>query len=167
MTYKEFKTELLNNQESLQAFSIHLSGNTYDAGDLIQETYFKALKNKNQFLENDRKNLRAWLFTIMKNTFINNYRKNKRRQEHNNRTEEKKKEEYLRINQSENPESRYKVNEISGMVEGLSETYRRPFILYLNGYKYKEIAEILNLNLGTVKSRIFLSRKKLRNKLNR
>lgn len=167
MTYKEFKTELLNNQESLQAFSIHLSGNPYDAGDLIQETYFKALKNKKQFLENDRKNLRAWLFTIMKNTFINNYRRNKRRQEHNSRTEEKRKEEYFRMNQSENPESLYKVNEIDSLVDGLSETYRRPFILYLNGYKYKEIAEILNLNLGTVKSRIFLSRKKLRNRLNR
>ena len=157
MTTIEFQNELITLQESLRRFAFKLTENTDNANDLLQSTNLKALTYRNRFKDNT--NLKAWTFTIMKNTFINIYRKAIKQ----NTTFDMSDSQFLMNSKSENygPDSQYSHNEINIEIERLDNSFRIPFQMHTSGYKYKEIAEKLNLNLGTVKSRIFFSRKKL------
>ena len=146
-------------------FAYRLTVNKDDAQDLLQETFLKALKNCDKFV--DESGLKAWTYTIMKNTFINNYRRNIFK---NIYIDQSKVAFFINQTQfadSDCPDSAYSVLEITQNIEQLKDKYRIPFNMHIKGYKYKEIAEELNLNIGTVKSRIFHSRKQLRIKLNR
>jgi RNA polymerase sigma-70 factor (ECF subfamily) len=159
MTAIEFQHNLLNLEDSLKRFAYSLTTDKEEAKDLMQDTYLKALVYRDKFIHFD--NLKAWTFTIMKNTFINNYRRNIRQNANRDNTRE-----LFYMNQSttsgtEDPNSAYSHKELSIKVEELSDEFRIPFQLHHDGFKYKEIAEELNLNIGTVKSRIFFSRKKL------
>ena len=159
MTAIEFNNQLLSHQNVLKYFALKLTSDMDDAEDLLQETFLKALKYKDKFQE--QTNLKSWLYTIMKNTFINNYRRNVRKRSIMTSSDDK---EYLipAPNYSAvSPESHFNHKEISKTVDSLSDDCRIPFLMHNEGYKYKEIAEDLNLPIGTVKSRIFLARQRL------
>lgn len=159
MTAIEFNYKLLSLQKNLKYFAYTLTSNYEDAQDLVQETYLKALSNRDKFA--DDTNLKAWTFTIMKNTFINNYRQNVRSNTIVDKTDDLY---YLNLPKSSKvgiPDADISVKEIEREIQRIDEEQRTPFEMYHAGYKYKEIADHLNLNIGTVKSRIFFTRKKL------
>ncbi len=161
MTKVEFSHRVAGLQDTLQYFARKFTKNEEDANDLLQETFYKALKYRDKFAE--RTNLKAWLYTIMRNTFINNYRKAIRA---NTIIDNTKELYYLNIPQQTGyvaPDSEYAEKELWHAIEMLEDEYRIPFEMHFQGYKYKEIAEELNLPIGTVKSRIFLARRKLSN----
>ena len=163
MTLHEFNHRMLGLQESLQYYAYSLTTNNFDANDLLQDTFYKALSNKEKF--DPSTNMKAWTYTIMKNTFINNYRKMKRS---NTIIDDSQDLYYINSNQknhSINPDSHYNHGEIMKAIRALDDNQRKPFERHIEGYKYKEIAEEMNLPIGTVKSRIFLTRKKLSQKL--
>ena len=159
MTAIEFNHQLTSLEEALERFAMSLTANREDAKDLVQETYLKALTYREKFMNNT--NLKAWVYTIMKNSFINNYRRTVRE----NTTFDNTKDLYY-LNGSgqgneNNPESAFSAGEIQSHIDKLDDELRIPFQMHQDGYKYKEIAEEMNLKIGTVKSRIFFSRKKL------
>jgi len=160
MSSLEFNKQLLGLRGALEYFAIHLTMNDEDAKDLLQETFVKALSYRTKF--RDKTNLKAWLYTIMKNTFINNYRRTVKARTIMDTT----KDQYFlnaspQTSQSISPEAIYSYGEIVEKIEDLPEEYRVPFSMHNDGFKYKEIADELGLPIGTVKSRIFLARKKL------
>lgn len=163
MTAIEFSHQLLGLRPNLERFAYSLTYNVEEAKDLTQETYYKALSNRDKFI--DYSNLKAWTFTIMKNTFINNYR----RAVKSNTTFDNSKDLYLLNKTKESdiisPESEISFEQINQAIESLEDEYKVPFLMHVNGYKYKEIADELHLKIGTVKSRIFFTRKKLMEKL--
>ncbi|MFV0522687.1 MAG: RNA polymerase sigma factor [Mangrovibacterium sp.] len=163
MRTEEFYQSLIGLQQNLYYFAISLTSNEEKAQDLTQETILKALSYHDKYREDT--NLKAWLCTIMKNTFINQYRKDAR---HINILEGATNEFEKQISETKSfpsPDAFYSSEEISRKIERLSDEFRIPFTMFVDGYKYKEIADELNLPLGTVKSRIFLTRKKLSEQL--
>jgi RNA polymerase sigma factor (sigma-70 family) len=163
MTAMEFNYQLTNLSVNLQRFALSLTSNSEDAKDLLQETFAKAITYRDKFEDNT--NLKAWTFTIMKNTFINNYRRNAKAHTTFDNTDDLY---YLNLKNesvSETPDMAYSVKEIQKKINELSDEFRKPFLMHTQGYKYKEIADKLNLKIGTVKSRIFFTRKKLMEKL--
>jgi RNA polymerase sigma-70 factor (ECF subfamily) len=164
MTAIECQYKLIDLQESLLRFACKLTADKDDAKDLVQETFLKALQYCDTFVHES--NFKAWTFTIMKNTFINNYRRSVRQNTYRDQAKGS-----LFINQpkaigSDDPDSTYSALEITQHIDQLRDIFRVPFKMHIHGYKYQEIADQLNLNIGTVKSRIFLSRKQLMDQLN-
>ncbi len=154
-----FQTNLMNLQSNLLNFAFMLTSNRDDAYDLLQDTTLKALDNQEKYAENT--NFKGWVFTIMRNIFINNYRRTARAATVVDTTDNLY---HLNLSQDsglETPEGSYATQEITGAINELSEDYRVPFSMHVAGYKYNEIAEKMNLPLGTVKSRIFFARKRL------
>ena len=159
MTQYEFNNNLIEMKTNLHRFAMSLTSDRVTALDLVQDTYLKAITYKDKFV--DYTNLKAWVFTIMKNTFINNYRRNIKENTIIDGTQD-----LYYINQPSDkgfisPESSYSENEIEKAIESLEDEFRIPFRMHINGYKYKEIADELGLKIGTVKSRIFFTRQKL------
>jgi RNA polymerase sigma-70 factor (ECF subfamily) len=163
MEANEFYNQLLDLEQSLMNYAYRLKLGNDDARDLVQETYLKALLNRDKFVDNGY--LKAWTITIMRNTFINNYRHNVLHNTHCDRTEESFYINQTKCSGSDNPDSIYSVTEITKNIEQLKDKFRVPFKMYVAGYRYREIANTINLNIGTVKSRIFLARKVLMNNL--
>lgn len=163
MTAVQFNQRLLSMQDKLLYFALSLTANDEDARDLLQETTLKALTYRDQFVNNT--NFKAWVFTIMKNTFINNYRRVQKTRNTFDSTEDAIRAAYKKNYTSETPENVYAVMEMNSKVEKLDDEFRVPFKMHTQGYKYKEIAEHLDLPIGTVKSRIFFTRKKLQEML--
>lgn len=160
---KAFETKLLSLQGNLLNFAYMLTSNRDDAYDLLQDTTIKALDNEDKYVENT--NFKGWVFTIMRNIFINNYRKVVRSATVVDTTEDLY---HLNLPQDsgfETPEGSVAANEITGAINSLSDDYRIPFSMYVAGYKYNEISEKMNLPLGTIKSRIFFARKQLQDTL--
>ena len=155
---KIFSIELVALQSSLKKYAMRLTSDYEDAQDLVQETLLKALTYQNKYREDN--DLRAWVFTIMKNTFINTWRKNVKHETFLNFTNAN---QYLINSYSELlvPEADYSHRELCRKINTLDSDFRIPIKMLAVGYKYKEIADRLNLKIGTVKSRIFLSRQKL------
>lgn len=146
-------------QDNLLNFAYKLTSNRDDAYDLLQDTTLKALDNEEKYADNT--NFKGWVFTIMRNLFINNYRRNSRAATIVDTTDNLY---HLNLSQDsglESPEESYGAQEITAAISEFSEEYRIPFSMHVAGYKYSEIAEEMNLPLGTVKSRIFFARKKL------
>lgn len=163
MTALEFNYQLTSLRESLEGFAISLTSNREDAHDLLQETFVKAISYRDKYT--DDTNLKAWAFTIMKNTFINNYRRLVKANTTFDHTDDLY---YLNLNREsgiENPESSLSAKEIEQHIERLEDEFKVPFNMHLQGYKYKEIADNLGLKIGTVKSRIFFTRKRLMSSL--
>jgi RNA polymerase sigma-70 factor (ECF subfamily) len=158
MTF-DFNQEVVNAQSSLKSFAYKFTGNEEEAKDLLQETMLKALSYRSKFKKGT--NLRAWLYTIMKNTFINNYRKAVRANTLIDTTEENYFINQTKSTNDDHPESVYNHQELEVVIASLEDTYKVPFMMYFNGFRYKEIADHLDLPIGTVKSRIFLARRKL------
>ena len=155
-----FQTSVLGMQGNLLSFALKLTANREEAQDLVQDTTLKALRNEAKFIENT--NFKGWMLTIMRNIFINNYRKTARE---NTMVDSSEDLFHLNLCQEsglETPDGAYACNEISAIIAGFPSEYREPFAMHVAGYKYEEIAEKLEAPLGTVKSRIFFARKKLR-----
>ena len=147
----------------MRNFAYSLTMDRGQAEDLCQDTTLKVLDNQDKFSENV--NFKGWVFTIMKNIFINNYRKVVRNQVFLDKTDD----QYL-LNLPQNPgfnspESSYAIREISNTTQLLPDEWRIPFSMHVQGYKYEEISEVLGMPIGTVKSRIFLARKRLQEEL--
>ena len=159
MTAIEFNHQLISLEDKLGRFALSLTSNRDDAKDLLQETMLKAITYRDQFVQYT--NLKAWAYTIMKNTFINNYRRNVRQNTAFDNTKD-----LFFLNQNKDtinvePDSAYSAQEISKIIDSLEDEFKIPFKMHTEGFKYKEIAQKLDLKIGTVKSRIFFTRKKL------
>jgi RNA polymerase sigma-70 factor (ECF subfamily) len=146
-------------QANMLNFAYMLTSNRDDAYDLLQDTTLKALDNEDKFTEGT--NFKGWVFTIMRNIFINNYRRGARQATVVDTTENLYLLNIAQDSGMETPEGSYSVSEISDSISDLPEEFRIPFSMHVAGYKYNEIAEHMQLPLGTVKSRIFFARKKL------
>lgn len=158
-----FESKLLSLQSNLLNFAYLLTSNRDDAYDLLQDTTLKALDNEDKYVDNV--NFKGWVFTIMRNIFINNYRKVVRSATVIDQTEDLY---HLNLPQEsglETPEGSIAANEISTAINSFSEEYRIPSSMHVAGYKYNEIADKMGLPLGTVKSRIFFARKRLQEML--
>ena len=165
MSVLEFNQLLLSNAEFLKPFAITLTRDNEAAKDLFQETLYRALANKDKY--NVGTNIKAWLYTIMRNIFINNYRRKAKQTTLFDSTPN----EYL-INSNQNAVTNEAITglnlkEVQKAIYHLPEIFRNPFLLYFDGYKYHEIADMLNEPLGTVKSRIHFARKLLKNQIER
>lgn len=163
MTAIEFDHRIVSFYDQLKYFARTLTQNTEEAEDLVHDTYIKALSNREKF-RNDI-NIKAWLFTIMKNTFINNYRRNQKSGTIIDNTDDLYYMNLSSVARELTPESVVSEKEISTHISGLTDEHRVPFEMFNSGYKYKEIAENLDISIGTVKSRIFFGRKKLMERL--
>ncbi len=159
----EFSRELISLNDNMERFARRLTYNAEEAKDLLQDTYLKSLTCRDQFVEFT--NLNAWTYTIMKNTFINNYRKSVME----NTAFDNSETLFLLNNFAESPllrpDSEVTYKEIISDIDALEDKIKTPFRMHTEGYKYQEIAETLNVKIGTVKSRIFGARKKLMEKL--
>jgi len=162
MTDLDFQYNVLNMSDSLRSFSRKFISNEQDGNDLIQDTLLKALVYKDKFQPGT--NLKAWLFTIMRNTFINQFNKKSKRNTYNINTDEEG-FNFDHFIDNCTPENIYVKGEIDQTISDLSDNYSTPLTMYHEGYKYEEIAQKLEIPMGTVKNRIFTARKKLYNKL--
>ena len=165
MATTEFNGMLVGNADFLKPFAVNLTKDSEAANDLYQETLYKALANHEKY--NAGTNIKAWLFTIMRNIFINDYRrKTKQKTVFDNSGND-----YLiNLKQpvvSNAAESTLRMKEINEAIHQLPEIFKVPFRLYFDGYKYQEIADLLVEPLGTVKSRIHFARKLLKERLTR
>ncbi len=159
MTAFEFNDRLMKMEDTLQRLAIRLTADKVDAQDLVQDTYLKAITHRDKFV--DYSNLNGWVFTIMKNTFINNYRRDVKVNALVDTTRNLNQVDYSEDKGMIFPESSYSEREIAFAINSLSDIYRVPFKMYVDGFRYKEIGEELSLSIGTVKSRIFFARQKL------
>ena len=163
MNAYSFRKALLSVQEELLRFAYKLTSDREEANDLLQETSLKALDNEDKY-EPDT-NFKGWMYTIMRNIFINNYRKIVREQTFVDQTENLY---HLSLPQDSgfaSTEGAYDLKEMHRIVNSLPRDYKVPFSMHVSGFKYREIAERLGLPLGTVKSRIFFTRQKLQEEL--
>mgnify|MGYP000440010794 CR=1 FL=1 len=163
MNSVSFTQALLGVQDDLLRFAFKLTSDHEDANDLLQETSLKVLDNEDKYMPET--NFKGWAYTIMRNIFINNYRRVVREQTFVDTTEN-----LYHLNSgfeavAESTDSAYDLKELHRIVNSLPKEYKVPFSMHVAGFKYREIAEKLDLPLGTVKSRIFFTRQKLQNEL--
>ena len=163
MTAIQFQNRILSIQKNMFSFAMTLTANRYDAEDLLQETTLKVLDNRDKYVDNI--NFKGWVLTIMRNIFINNYRKELRNQIIIDKTGDLHKLNISDNSKWENPEEIITINEIKFIINSLNDDLKAPFSMYLDGYKYNEISDKLALPLGTVKSRIFFARQELQRNL--
>ena len=150
-------------QPELEHFAYKLTADRESANDLVQDCLLKALDNKEKFVHTQ--NFKGWMYTIMRNIFINNYRKVVRDQTFVDKTDNLYHLNLPQDGSFESTERAYDLKEMHRVVNALPKEYRVPFAMHVSGFKYREIAEKLNLPLGTVKSRIFFTRQKLQEEL--
>ncbi|MBS1545438.1 MAG: RNA polymerase sigma factor [Bacteroidetes bacterium] len=163
MTTSEFGTELAKLRPTLRTFTYRFTSNREESHDLVQDTILKALTYKDKFKDNT--NLKGWLFTIMRNTYINNYRKAQREKTQQDQTKDLY---FLNVEDEHTfnrPAESAEFKEAWRNVNAIREELLLPFKMHVTGYKYNEIAEHLQLPIGTVKNRIFHARKEIQKKL--
>jgi RNA polymerase sigma-70 factor (ECF subfamily) len=163
MSTLEFDKKLEVLTDSLNAFAYNLTKNSEDAKDLYQETAIRAIVNRDKFRPDT--NFKAWTFTIMKNIFINNYRKKLKTNTLIDSTDNLYFINSGNASIDNDAHSNILMDELNRMVGELEENIRVPFLMHYEGYKYQEIADAFNLPLGTVKSRIFFARKALKERI--
>lgn len=163
MNALQFKKNLVRIQENMMSFALMLTTNKEDAQDLMQDTTLKVLNNQEKFIDNV--NFKGWVLTIMRNIFINNYYKIVRTQTIIDQNVDLYNLDITNVTAFETPEGSFQIQEISKAIEDLNVDLKIPFSMYVSGYKYNEIAEKLDLPLGTVKSRIYFARQDLQKRL--
>ena len=158
-----FTQNLVSVQGELLSFALKLTSDYEDANDLLQDTTLRALDNEDKY--ESETNFKGWIYTIMRNIFINNYRKAVRDQTFIDKTDNMF---YLNSGialEADSTEGAYDMKEMRRIVNSLPKGYRVPFSMFVSGFKYREIADKLGLPIGTVKSRIFFTRQKLQTAL--
>lgn len=160
MTNNEFTSEIAKLENLLFSFALRLTRSQQDAQDLMQETAMRAYRHREKFTMGT--NFKSWVSTIMRNTYINRYRKLKSRKHVNQPIENFT---FALESTSAIPnkgEHDMRMKELKNMMDQVGDIYRIPFLMFYQGYEYKEIAAHLDIPIGTVKSRIFLARQKMK-----
>lgn len=163
MTALEFTYSLDQVSKTLRPFAMRLTRDSEDANDLLQDTMLKAFTNRDKYT--DGTNLKAWLYTIMKNTFITNYQRMMRKNTFIDTTDNL---HYINSSGStihNDAYSSFAMDDITGAIESLDAAYKVPFMMHFRGFKYHEIAARLEIPIGTVKNRIHIARKELKRML--
>lgn len=163
MTRNDFNYSVTSAAQQLNYHALKFTKDGNDAQDLVQDTLVKALVNREKFKPGT--NIKAWLYIIMRNTFIGNYHKKAHR-----KTILDTADEYSLIDLSDSVtenrgEGSFVMEDVIKSVESLNEMFKTPFLLYYRGFKYHEIADKLEVPIGTVKNRIHIARKRLKSKL--
>ncbi|MFY7789052.1 MAG: RNA polymerase sigma factor [Thermoflexibacteraceae bacterium] len=163
MSHDEFSDNLNELSVALKPFALKLTRDVEDANDLLQETMLKAYTHLDKFTEGT--NMKAWLYTIMRNTFITNYQRMMRRNTFIDTTENL---HYINSSESITQNmafSAFTMQDIERAITAVEDTYSTPFIMHFRGFKYHEISEKLKIPIGTVKNRIHIARQELKDKL--
>lgn len=163
MTKIEFNTMVMRQASSLKMYALHFTHDADDANDLVQDTLLKAITYYNKFKEGT--NLKGWLYTIMKNTFINNYRRFVKISSFVTKSDEISSANLVFSSTKNQGESKFVMDDIKSALSKLPAEYYVPFSMYFEGFKYHEIADHLEIPIGTVKTRIHVARKLLKKSL--
>jgi RNA polymerase sigma-70 factor (ECF subfamily) len=165
MSAAEFNDLLLSNAEPLKPFAVSLTRDQEIAKDLFQETLYKALANQDKYSTGT--NIKAWLFTIMRNIFINDYRRKAKQKIIFDNSGNERLANLNNVMVRNSAENSLQLQEINKAIYQIPQIFKVPFLLYFEGYRYHEISESLNEPLGTIKSRIHFARKLLKEKISR
>jgi RNA polymerase sigma-70 factor (ECF subfamily) len=158
-----FNDQICSHHSCLERFAMKFTNDVEDANDLVQDTIIKAIRYHDKYVQGT--NIRAWLYTIMKNTFINDYRRVTKRNSIIETSEDLSSYHLHKSAESNQGENKFVMDDINKALKALPEMYCIPFLRYFEGYKYHEIAEELNIPIGTVKTRIHMARQVLKNQL--
>jgi RNA polymerase sigma-70 factor (ECF subfamily) len=165
MSAAEFNDLLLSNAEPLKPFAVSLTRDQEIAKDLFQETLYKALANQDKYSTGT--NIKAWLFTIMRNIFINDYRRKAKQKIIFDNSGSDRLVNLSNVTVRNEGENSLQWKEINEAIYKIPQIFKVPFLLYFEGYRYHEISEWLGEPLGTIKSRIHFARKLLKEKISR
>ncbi len=165
MPGQDFDQLLLQHADFLKPFAVNLTRDNEAANDLYQETLYKALANRDKYHVGT--NIKAWLFTIMRNIFINDYRRRTRQKTIFDNTPNEFLLNQQQLSVGNTAETALRIKEINKAIRQLPDIFKTPFLLYFEGYKYNEIAGMLDEPLGTIKSRIHFARKLLKEQISR
>jgi RNA polymerase sigma factor (sigma-70 family) len=165
LSTQDFDQMLIQNADFLRPFAFTLTRDNESAKDLTQETLFRALANKEKY--NVGTNVKAWMYTIMRNIFINNYRRKSRQNTIFDNTPNDFLLDHNQTAVANNAETNLKLKDIQAAIQRLPDIFRNPFVMYFEGYKYNEISAYLQEPLGTIKSRIHFARKLLKEEISR
>lgn len=156
---QHFVSELVNLREQLYFYALQLTESRDDALDLVQETNYKALKHNSS--NKQYEHVRAWLYTILRNTYINHLRSGYKKHTWINKEDSSAQQFMPVLPESEHPDRIYFRKELKEKISKLPANYSRPLTMHLHGYSYKEIASQMHVPIGTIKSRIFLAKQKI------
>ncbi len=155
--------EICSHRSCLESFALKFTNDIEDANDLVQDTIIKAIRYHNLYKQGT--NLRGWLYTIMRNTFINDYRKGAKRNAIMETSEDLSSYQLRGSATTNLGENKFVMEDIHKALDRLQPDYSKPFLRYFEGYKYHEIAEELHIPIGTVKTRIHMARQILKAQL--
>ena len=156
-------SKIVGMESELRHFALKLTADQDSANDLVQDCMLKALDNKEKFVH--AQNFKGWMYTIMRNLFINNYRRVKREMSMRDDSYSIGRQNLLEVEDGERFEYAYDLKELHKVINAVPESMRKPFLMYVAGFKYNEIAEKMGLPIGTIKSRLFFVRKRLQKEL--
>jgi RNA polymerase sigma factor (sigma-70 family) len=163
MQVSDFNVILNEHSRPLKAFAFRFTQDINDADDLYQDTVLKAFRYFENFKEGT--NLKAWLFTIMKKTFINEYRKQAKSNALVVKCEDFSSVKLLQSSSKNLAEGRFVINDVHTILNKLPKDYSLPFVRHFEGHKYHEISKELGIPIGTVKTRIHMAREVLKKQL--
>ena len=163
MTALEFTYTIDKLSGTLKPYALRLTRDIEDANDLLQETLLKAFSNREKYT--DGTNFKAWMYTIMKNTFITNYQRMMRKNTFIDSTDNLHYINSSSASIENSAYSKFAMTDIDKAIEKLNDVYKTPFMMHFSGFKYHEIADKLDIPIGTVKNRIHIARKELKYKL--
>lgn len=163
MISNTFNYQINDHKSSLQSFAMNFTKNIDDADDLVQDTLLKAIRYSKMYIEGT--NLKGWLYTIMRNTFINDYRRMAKHRSIIETTEEINSAQLYKSACNNEVNNKFISDDVNKALAKLSDEYYTPFIKYFEGYKYHEIADMLQIPIGTVKTRIHVARQSLKSNL--
>lgn len=163
MKPSEFSRRVNEHASALKAYAVYLTQEREEANDLLQETYLKAFSNYQKFTEDT--NIKGWLYTIMKNTFINNYRRNVKRNTFLDNSDSGYYLDSVSHSSENGASTKLALEDINAAISALPKDLREAFMMNYTGYKYQEIADHFDIPIGTVKTRIHLARQVLKKKL--
>lgn len=163
MISKTFDYQINDHQSALKTFALNFTKNIDDADDLVQETLLKAIRYSKLYVEGT--NLKGWLYTIMRNTFINDYRRMAKHRNIIETTEEINSAQLYKSASHNQVDNKFISDDVNKALAMLSAEYYIPFTKHFEGYKYHEIADMLNIPIGTVKTRIHVARQLLKSNL--
>ena len=156
-------SKIVGMESELRHFALKLTADQDSANDLVQDCMLKALDNKEKFVH--AQNFKGWMYTIMRNLFINNYRRVTREMSMMDDSYSIGRQNLLEVEDGERFEYAYDLKELHKVINAVPESMRKPFLMYVAGFKYNEIAEKMGLPIGTIKSRLFFVRKRLQTQL--